>query len=106
MSVVYYLLGSISLGSFAQIVLRIGSLNNLIFLILCGLFMYFISALLWIKVLSKINVSIAYPFGSLGYVFSAFLGWLILGENLNFLRIIGMCVILIGVYLLSKWRTK
>ncbi len=71
-------------------------------LVLVGLITYFISAVLWIMALSKIEVSYAYPFAALGYVVITFLSWLLLNEVITWLRIVGISVIITGVYVVSK----
>ena len=53
-------------------------------------------------VLSKVEVSFAYPFLSIGYVVTAFAGYWLLGESLSVMRIVGILVICIGVYLISR----
>jgi len=52
--------------------------------------------------LSKIEVSYAYPFAALGYVVITFLSWLLLNEVITWLRIVGISVIITGVYVVSK----
>jgi len=106
---------SIIIGSIAQILLKTG-MNNYgkitpgidmilaVFhpLVFTGLLMYFISATFWIIVLSKVEVSFAYPFGAINYVIVGFLSWLLLNESLNSLRLLGIGIIISGVYIISK----
>lgn len=63
---------------------------------------YAISIVLWMVVLSKVEVSYAYPFLSVGYVVSAVVGYLLFAENLSITRIAGIVVICIGVILISR----
>lgn len=70
--------------------------------ILFGFFLYLIGAVLWLYVLSKFELSKAYPFASLGYVFSLLLGYFLLNENLSASRILGLCLIVLGVYFISR----
>ena len=70
--------------------------------ILLGLIIYIVSVALWLMVLSRTPVSIAYPLSSLGYVTSALAAHYLLGENLSFLRVMGIIVILLGVYMVAK----
>lgn len=67
-----------------------------------AMFAYGISIVLWMVVLSKVEVSYAYPFLSVGYVVSAFVGFLWFQEALTLTRIMGIAVISIGVYLISR----
>lgn len=63
---------------------------------------YAVSILLWISVLSKVEVSYAYPFLSIGYVLSAGAGYFLFNENVSPIRIVGIVVICIGVILISR----
>jgi drug/metabolite transporter (DMT)-like permease len=70
--------------------------------ILGGLVCYAISVLLWIVALSRVEVSIAYPMLSIGYVVNALLAWWLFGEDVNAQRWLGIGVIVIGVVLVSR----
>ena len=63
---------------------------------------YALSILLWMSVLSKGEVSYAYPFLSVGYVVSALAGYALFNENLSPIRIAGIIIICIGVILISR----
>ena len=67
-----------------------------------GLACYGVSVLLWIATLSRVEVSLAYPMLSLGYIVAALAGWYFFDESLTLQRIIAICVIIVGVYLLAK----
>lgn len=70
--------------------------------IIFGMLIYVGSVSIWLMVLSRTPVSIAYPITSLGYIATAFAAYYIWGENLTLTRITGIIVILIGVYLVAK----
>ena len=70
--------------------------------ILAGLFCYFISAGLWTIALTRVDVTVAYPLLSMGYVIAAVLAWQIFGEALTAGRITGIAIILVGVVVLSR----
>ena len=70
--------------------------------ILAGVCVYVGSLGVWLMVLSRIPVSIAYPMVSLAYITSAIAAYYLLGEDLSLARIAGIIVILIGVYLVAK----
>ncbi|KAA6338206.1 putative 4-amino-4-deoxy-L-arabinose-phosphoundecaprenol flippase subunit ArnF [termite gut metagenome] len=70
--------------------------------ILTGLFLYTIGAILWLYVLSKFELSKAYPLASLGYVFSTIIGYLLLNESLSIYRLLGIGFIITGVYFISN----
>jgi multidrug transporter EmrE-like cation transporter len=70
--------------------------------IILGLGCYFISTLIWLNILSKVNLSYAYPMLSMGYVLIVFLSWLIFKENVSLWRWSGVFLICLGVSLLSR----
>ncbi len=70
--------------------------------IIAGLTVYVISVGVWIMVLSRVEVSIAYPMVSLGYIVTAIVSYYWLGENISFTRMLGIAVILFGVYLVTR----
>ena len=67
-----------------------------------ALALYGVSAMIWTVVLSKLDLSLAYPMVSMGYVLVVFLSWLILKEPVSLLRIAGLAVICCGVLLISR----
>jgi multidrug transporter EmrE-like cation transporter len=66
-----------------------------------GLVLYGVSAVLWLWVLSRLHVSVAYPLVSLGFVLTLVLGVLWLGEPFSWLRVAGCTLIVVGVSLLA-----
>jgi len=67
-----------------------------------GLFCYGFSLLLWFYVLSRMELSRAYPLVSLGYVFTLFLGYFFLNEALSIAKFAGIFLIVSGVFILVK----
>lgn len=70
--------------------------------IISGLGIYLISVISWLLVLSRSEVSIAYPMSSLGYIFTAIAAYFFLGENFSMVRVLGIVIIIFGVYLVAK----
>lgn len=70
--------------------------------ILAGLACYVVSVGVWIIGLSRVDVSLAYPLLSLGYVVNALAAWWLFGEVLNATRWGGIALILAGVWLISR----
>jgi multidrug transporter EmrE-like cation transporter len=70
--------------------------------IVAGLACYVISVGVWIVGLSRVDVSLAYPMLSLGYVVNALAAWWLFGEALGPMRWAGMLLILGGVWLMSR----
>jgi drug/metabolite transporter (DMT)-like permease len=71
-------------------------------LILGGFVVYFISALVWISILSRADLSWAFPILSLSYVLTALLSPVFLHEAFSAQRLIGTFVICLGVFLVYK----
>ena len=67
-----------------------------------GMMCYGFSIVIWLYVLSKTEVSYAYPFLSLGYIIIAIAGYVFFSENLSLFRISGILIICLGVVLISK----
>ncbi len=70
--------------------------------IIAGLTCYVISVLVWIIGLSRVDVTIAYPLLSLGYIVNAIGAWYFLGEAVSAQRVLAIVVIIAGVALLAK----
>ncbi|EQD77299.1 small multidrug resistance transmembrane protein [mine drainage metagenome] len=70
--------------------------------ILGGLACYAASLVVWILALSRVEVSLAYPMLSLGYVVTALGAWAIFSERLAPVQWVGICVIILGVVLLAR----
>ncbi|OUM01553.1 SMR family transporter [Variovorax sp. JS1663] len=70
--------------------------------ILVGLCCYFVSAGLWILALTRVDVTVAYPMLSMGYVIAALLAWHFFGEALTASRVVGIAIILVGVVVLGR----
>lgn len=70
--------------------------------ILGGLSCYIISVFVWIVGLSRVDVSIAYPLLSLGYIINALGAWYFLGETISIQRAAAITVIILGVVWLTK----
>ena len=112
--VVVLLLLSVSLGATGQILykkgmtgklkkFRVKELIKLLFTrnIIIGLMLYFGSAVIYLYVLSKAELSFAYPFFASGYALVAFLSWRFLKEKISRTRLIGIGVIIMGVVLVG-----
>lgn len=74
-------------------------------LVLLGLFFYAIGALLWIAVLSRLDLSVAYPFLALNFVLVTLVARFFLGESVPPLRWLGILVIIGGILLVAKSTT-
>jgi len=70
--------------------------------ILGGLACYAVSVVVWILALSRVEVSIAYPMLSIGYVVNAVAGYFLFGEAVGAQRLVGIGVIILGVYIVAR----
>jgi multidrug transporter EmrE-like cation transporter len=111
---------SVSLNAVAQIALRkamlsLGALpassseilsfaaSALVNLWFCtGMLCFAFSIGLWLVVLSKLEVSVAYPLASMGYLVTAVVGYVFLGEDIGMMRIIGLGLVCAGVAVISS----
>ena len=71
-------------------------------LILAGLLLYGVGALAWIAVLSRLNLSYAYPFLAMNFVLIALVSRLVLGETIPLMRWFGIGFICIGILFVAR----
>ena len=114
------ILASVSMSALAQIVLKFGMsdsalqasiqsggafriLSQIVLspFVLLGLTIYFLGAMVWLLVLSRIDVSQAYPFVGLGFILTMTLSMVMLGEVVTPLRIAGTLVVVCGVMMIA-----
>lgn len=113
-------LASVSLNALAQIALRktmltlgqmpselsgyfnlaLNLLSNIWFML--GMGCYVVSIGLWMAVLGKVEVSLAYPLSSVGFILTAVIGYFFMEENVNLIRIIGLTFICVGIIIISR----
>ncbi len=67
-----------------------------------GLACYAVSILLWMAVLSRVEVSSAYPLTSIGFVITAAVGFFFLGETLTSAKIAGIVLICAGLVFITR----
>ena len=110
---------SICLGAVAQFLLKVGvnamggfkidphrALTSIITAllephILIGLVVFVISMLIWLMVISKMELSRAYPMISISYIIITALSRFVLGESIPAIRLAGIAVILVGVVMIN-----
>lgn len=120
-STLLLIVANVAMTSFAQIVLKAGMtspeviralggegrLSTVVTVLLnpwvvIGLFLYGGAALVWLLVLSRVEVSLAYPFVGLGFVVTMLLAWALLGESFSVTRIAGTLLIAAGVVVIAQ----
>jgi len=70
--------------------------------IMAGVACYVVSLAVWIMGLSRVEVSIAYPMLSVGYVLNAVAAWYLFGESFTAQKLIGIAFIVAGVFLVAR----
>ena len=117
------ILASVACSAVAQLLLKLGMVNAayaraaeardwagmaaaalLNPLVIAGLSLYFAGAVVWLVVLGKADLSYAYPFVGLGFVFSLALGLFVLHEAVTLPRLAGTVLIALGAVLVAGSR--
>ncbi len=92
-------INELSLPEILQVFLQIA--KNIY--ILLGLFLIGISFLLWLFVVSKKQLNVAYPItASVSIVLVSIFSWILFKETLSLIQISGIALIILGVFLLTK----
>ena len=97
--------GTSSVGEFAFTAVNVVPVGTRLLsdpFILGGIGCYVVSVVVWIMALSRVDVSLAYPMLSIGYVINAIAAWYLFGEALTAQRMIGIATIVIGVFLVAR----
>jgi multidrug transporter EmrE-like cation transporter len=69
--------------------------------VLGGFLLYGLGAVVWLLVLSKWDVSKAYPLVGLGFIFTVAIGFMV-GEQVTGSRVLGVALICAGVILVGR----
>ncbi|MCD6379051.1 EamA family transporter [bacterium] len=67
-----------------------------------GFFSYALSAIMWIVLLSRTQLSWAFPMVSLSYVITALVAPILLNETFSYMRFVGILIICLGVFFVSR----
>ncbi len=70
--------------------------------VITGFFFYGLSAALWLVVLTRVELSLAYPMLSLGYVLVVILSRVLFQEHVTWARFFGTLVVCFGVFLIAR----
>jgi drug/metabolite transporter (DMT)-like permease len=71
-------------------------------LVLGGFLLIFSGSIFWLAVISRWELSVAYPMLGLSYVITVIASWLFLSEQLTWQKLIGSIIICAGVALVAK----
>jgi multidrug transporter EmrE-like cation transporter len=70
--------------------------------IICGITLYFLSAVVWLFVLARVEVSFAYPFVGLGFILTLLLGKVVMGDAVTMSRVMGTLFVAVGVFMIAR----
>lgn len=71
-------------------------------LMMGGMLLYGVGALSWIMVLSRLDLSYAYPFLALNFVLVALVSRIVLGESIPLMRWFGIGFICLGIFVVAQ----
>ncbi len=119
-SILAVILFAVTLSACAQLALKLGAVNYqmqsalqtgimealiaaaLSPLIWLGLVIYGLSMAMWIWILSRVDLSVAYPFVGISFLITMVFGMFLLDENVTPLRIMGTVLIMAGCALIGR----
>jgi len=119
MQTIILILISVTLSTVAQVFLKFGMslqsvqsaldtggtqliLASINVWVISGLLLYGLGAVLWLLVLAKADLSYAYPFVGLGFILTLIFSVVLIGETVTLTRILGTCLVVAGVVLISN----
>ncbi|MDO8424409.1 MAG: SMR family transporter [bacterium] len=71
--------------------------------IMAGVFLFGVSFMLWLFILSKLQLNAVYPIAlSSGVVITTIAAWIMFREHLLPTQILGIAIIIVGIFLLLK----
>lgn len=74
--------------------------------ILSGLIMYGVATVLWLFILTKVPLSVAYPLQSFAYIISIFGAFFIFNEPITVWKVVGVLLIMLGVSVIGLSEVK
>jgi multidrug transporter EmrE-like cation transporter len=117
-TILLLILASVGLGAVAQVLMKLGMTDapmrealataapvQIVVAVLTspgvmgGLALYGIATVLWLGVLSRVELSQAYPFVGLSFVLAAVLGYFVFADTVSATRVAGIALIVAGVVL-------
>jgi multidrug transporter EmrE-like cation transporter len=70
--------------------------------VIAGLALYGLGAIVWLFVLSRAPLSLAYPFVGLGFIMTMAIGAFVLGEHITTTRVAGTLLIALGCVVVAQ----
>ena len=72
--------------------------------VILGVVLYGFSFLIWLRILSFNDLSRAYPiFATIVFLLTTIGSVIFLNENVSILRLVGICIMLIGIFLVARY---
>ena len=71
-------------------------------LILLGFVLYGVASLIWLRILTEQELSLAYPLISLSYAISLIVGKWLFDDDMNIARISGVSLIVVGAIVVAR----
>ena len=62
----------------------------------------FAATVLWMYLLKNHDLSVVHPLSAASFIFSMVLAWIFFGENIPLIRILGVALIIGGMYFVSR----
>jgi len=115
-----YILGTVLFTVYGQLIIKSrvslqgslpdGILEKLFFLLklfldpllLSGFFAAFIASLFWMAAMTKFDLSHAYPFMALNFIFVFILSGFLFNESITFLKVFGLTMVVFGIVVGSQ----
>ncbi len=92
--------------SIGQLMWKLSAENNLIWMYILGFALYGIGAFLMIIAFKFGELSVLHPMMSVGYIMSIILGAVILNENISSHKLLGIGLIIVGMFFLGHSGSK
>lgn len=71
--------------------------------IVTGIFIAAIGVFFWLMVISKMDLTVAFPIsGAIFFVLLFLFSWIFLGETITVVKVLGVLLILLGAYMIFK----
>ena len=111
----FFLILTVSLRSISSAIFKIGALEindynyysvltNIFFI--TAFFLFFLRAIGWQLVLNKYELSFAYPFTGIHYIFLFLIGYFYFNEEMTLNRFLAILLILIGTTIIATSKNK
>jgi len=102
--IIKWKMNSVDMSSYQTIAEKFTFAFSMLFnpYIMLSIIFTLLSGLSWMIAMNKFDISYAYPFTSLGFVFILFFSYLLFNEPLSIYKLTGTLLIVIGIIISSK----